>query len=461
VLYVIVEKEKKRKLLDSGMPRKTKAIFVALILIGAVAGVSAYIFMGSLLFQERVEVEHWTELVEPDRVAILDQLASDFMDKNPNIIVKIVPVPEDEYCEKLAEAKAANKLPDTIRVPLEYVSGWTAEGILNPKPATEVIEELGEDSWGGGVLTLLRSPTGEGYAAVPTDGWVQGVWYRADLFDAAGLEPPTTWDNILKACETLSKPEEGFYGIVLGTDPEAGYTQQNYEQFALSAGARAFDYYTREPTIDTPEQVAALEFYAELAKYTPPLPITWKEANEYYLTGKSAMLIYSTYVIDDILGVDRKEWEPIPMLSKKTGFASTIEGPTGKKATYGMVYSFGITVTADQKAAKTWIKYILDERLYDYVSISIVGMMPARTTILEQWKDHEYFKEYAPGLAEQISSGFNYVERWGYQQGKSFPLISEIYGEVIIPKAIGNIIDGVMTPSEAAKWAQEQIKTLA
>lgn len=446
-------------MLKRSLPRETKLILLLVVIVFTVIGIVA----SYLLFFPKVSpvvVEHWTELVEPDRQVILNQLADDFMVNNPDVKVVIVPVSEDDFPEKLAEAKESNTLPDTIRVGFEHVGGWTLDGILDPEAATEVIEELGEDTWGVGTLELFKSPGGGGYASVPTDGWLQGIWYRKDLFEAAGLQSPSTWSAILNACETLNRPSEGFYGIMLGTHPEAIYTQQCYEHFALSFDVKAFDYYTREPVLDTLEQETVLDFYTKLAEYTPPQPITWMEANEYYLTGKSAMMMYSTYIIDDILGVDKRDWTPIPSLAEKTGFVSTIEGAIGKKSAWGELYSFGITTTADKEAAKSWIKYILEERLYDYVSISIVGMMPARTNIVESWKEHEYFQEYAPGLADQISFGFNYIKRWGYQDGKVFPAVSKLYSELLIPRAIEKILKGNLTSSEAAKWMQEQMEAL-
>ena len=430
-------------------------VFIAFTIIAVVAGYVLFVPIGPTI----IEVVHWTTLVEADRQIILNQLADDFMVKNPNVKVIIIPVNEDDFSEMLAEAKENSTLPDTIRVGFEYAGGWTLDGILDPNVATDIIEELGENTWGAGTLKLFKSPTGGEYVAVPTDGWLQGIWYRKDLFAAAGLQPPTTWDNILNASRVLNRPSEGFYGIVLGSHPEATYTQQNYECFALSYDVRAFDYFTGEPELDTPEQAVVLDFYIELADYTPPHPLTWREANEYYLTGKCAMMMYSTYIIDDILGIDKRDWTPIPSLAEKTGVITFFEGPTGKKSAWGNLNGFGITTTADKEAASAWIKYILDERLYDYISMSIVGMMPARTTIMDEWREHEYFKEYAAGLADQISSGFIYVERWGYQDGKVFPMISKLYSELLIPTAIDAMLNGTFTSSEAVEWIQAQMES--
>ena len=45
-----------------------------------------------------------------------------------------------------------------------------------------------------------------GYASVPVDGWTQMLVYRKDLFDAAGLEAPNSYANVLAAIEKLHNP---------------------------------------------------------------------------------------------------------------------------------------------------------------------------------------------------------------------------------------------------------------
>ena len=73
------------------------------------------------------------------------------------------------------------------------------------------------------------------YYALPYHGWVQGIWYRADWFKNAGLDPPDTWENILKAAKTFYKPEQNQYGILVGTKPEA-YSEQCFTHFAFPTG---------------------------------------------------------------------------------------------------------------------------------------------------------------------------------------------------------------------------------
>ncbi|MDN3685159.1 extracellular solute-binding protein [Vibrio sinaloensis] len=67
------------------------------------------------------------------------------------------------------------------------------------------------------------------------------MWYRADWFKEAGLEPPTTWESIeKKRLSTSTNQSKNQYGILIGTKADS-YAEQVYTQFALSNDAGQFD----------------------------------------------------------------------------------------------------------------------------------------------------------------------------------------------------------------------------
>ena len=70
--------------------------------------------------------------------------------------------------------------------------------------ASEVVEDLGVGTFAPGAVAMADF-NGE-TASVPVDGWTQMVVYRKDLFDAAGLEAPNSYANVLAALEKLHNP---------------------------------------------------------------------------------------------------------------------------------------------------------------------------------------------------------------------------------------------------------------
>ena len=76
------------------------------------------------------------------------------------------------------------------------------------------MDNLGIDTFASGPVAMAMSD-GE-IVAVPTDGWTQLVVYRNDLFEAAGLEAPTTFAAMNAAMTALHKScrDSAFEGSV-------------------------------------------------------------------------------------------------------------------------------------------------------------------------------------------------------------------------------------------------------
>ncbi len=108
--------------------------------------------------------------------------------KTPDVEVRIVPIEEGGITQRIATAQAANRLPDIVRMGVERVAAFAADGILDEDAAEAVIASIGEDDFRTGPLAMVTDPATGQYAALPYDGWLQAIWYREDVFEEAGLE---------------------------------------------------------------------------------------------------------------------------------------------------------------------------------------------------------------------------------------------------------------------------------
>ncbi|MFX1537196.1 MAG: ABC transporter substrate-binding protein [Promethearchaeota archaeon] len=416
--------------------------------LGALSPVKAETKQDKLVF--------WTTETDPGRPEIIEDIASRFTGAE----VEVVGVDENDLPEQITTKKAAGELPDVIQIFYEYIGGYVDEGILDAERATTTIG--GISNLGGLPLAVNPVSTGDDdkYGAVPIDGWVQGIWYRTDLFEDAGLDAPDSYDNIMKAAKALHNTTSALnpmYGIVIGTDPKAVYTQQVYEHFALANGARALDK-DGKVVLNSERQLEALEYYANLSKYAPKGFNDWDAANQLYLTGKCAMMVYSTYIADDILGLQAREWAPVAGLGDITGFQAAIEGNHDDVASYGQLGALGITEGAHDEA-ENFIKFILnnDAEYLRWIHMAITGKMPLKqtTAILANWTQHEVWGSYEEGLAESILDGFKNVARWGLIDGNSYSIkIDTLYGELIMPKAINKVIANTTSAEVALEEAE-------
>src|SRR3712207_3857715 len=147
----------------------------------------------------------WTLENLPDRVAAQEEIAAAFTESS-GVEVELVAVDPNQFNQLLTSSAAAGELPDVIgALPLAGVQLLATNELVDPEVTASVVEGLGADTFSERALELTRD--GDTQLAVPSDGWAQLLVYRKDLFEAAGLEAPETYDDILAAAEELNGPE--------------------------------------------------------------------------------------------------------------------------------------------------------------------------------------------------------------------------------------------------------------
>ncbi len=416
---------------------------------------------------DAVVVEFWTTDNEEERVDTYEAVAEQFMAENPGIEVRIVPIEEGGITQRIATAQAANRLPAIVRMGVERVAAFAADGILDEEAAEAVIASIGEDDFRTSPLEMVTNPTTGNRAAVPYDGWLQAIWYREDVFEEAGLSAPTTWEDISAACETLPGTGNLLYAIGLGTDPGQNYGHQIFEQVAISNDAWPFDA-DGNVTFNTPEMVEALSFYTSLQECALPGPQYWRGSREAYQLDQSGMLFYSTYIMDDLVdGSGMEDGSNVQIsvedLPGVTGFAPEMAGPNGS-ASYGQLVTLGIMQGAPEEAQQV-VEYFLQEGYADVLGLAPFGKVPVLKSAVDDWKESsEYFANYSDETLDQIANGYDTMQRWLFRpdyDATQRAVIGDIEGRLLIPTVISNIaLEGTMTPEMAAEFLQTEVENM-
>jgi len=416
---------------------------------------------------EKTTVEFWTTDNEEPRVDLYEAVAAAFMAEHPEIEVRIVPIDEASISQRIATALAANRLPDIVRMGIERVATFAADEILDEDAAEAVIASIGEDDFRDGPLAMVVDPGTGKYAAVPFDGWIQALWYRADVFGEAGLNAPVSWDDINAACDALPGTGNLLYALALGTDPGQNYPHQVFEQVAISNDAWPFDE-AGNVSMDTPEMVEALAFYSELQRCAMPGPQYWRGAREAYELDQSGMLFYSTYIMDDLVDGSGMEGGgaveiAVDDLALNTGFASQMVGPNGS-ASYGQLVTLGIMKGAKPEAQLV-VEYFLTEGYIDVLALAPFGKVPVLESAVDAWGElSPYFANYSADTLAQIAGGFDSMQRWLFRpdyDATERAVVGDIEARLLISQAISNIaLEGTMTPETAAAWLQEQVEVM-
>src|SRR5215212_9680637 len=94
---------------------------------------------------------------------------------------------------------------------------------------------------------------------IPYDGEVTVQVYRKDLYDAKGLKPADTLDEMLKNAAAVHDPNNRVWGLALRGFAGAGQNMYIYPSIFRSFGG---DWFSRgKIRVNSPEALAALEWY--------------------------------------------------------------------------------------------------------------------------------------------------------------------------------------------------------
>lgn len=418
-------------------------------------------------------VEYWTIQTQSDRIKTIEILADVFEALNPGIDVKIIAVDENDMPKQIAAAAASNTLPSLIEVASSLSLAFAEEGIVDTASNTEVINRIGKERFYNGALARVINHDTKEYVAVPYQGWIQGIWYRADWFNEAGLEPPTTWETIEKAAKYFYKPQDNQYGILIGTKAD-NYAEQCYTQLALSNDAGQFNE-KGELIFNSKAQLEVLDFYKRLAQYNPPGPQTWR-ARDYYLQGKLAMFFYSSYILDDIALAevaasslsaenfkDLKNTAFDPNLAKNTRLAATITKLS--PSSFGTIVGFTIMKNDNKeevKATKAFIEYMNEtDQVIAYSHMAVGGHLPMLRDIADTEEflndPKGIFAKYGKTSIKEIVAGFDNIKNFSVVNGKVFPKSGEIFAKQIIPRMIYKATIENSSTQESLAWAEKQM----
>ena len=418
-------------------------------------------------------IRFWTTEEQPDRLAKQQAMAEQFKAATGHT-VEVIPVSESDYGTRATAAFAANDLPDVLYHPLQYALPWAEAGILDTDAATEVIEDLGMGTFSPGPLAMAAFD--DGYTSVPVDGWTQMLVYRSDLFTENGLEPPTSYANVLAAIEKLHNPPE-MYGFVAATKVDENFMSQVLEHVFLAngvspVGSDGFQALEEGPTTEV------LEFYKAISDASPEGDLYWKQSRELYFAGQAAMIIWSPFIMDELAGLRDSAPPTInddPMtrdLAAMTSFVTNFAGPSNPDgAAWGDVRYFGISASANTNVAQEFVAFSMSDAYGETLSIAPEGKFPVRngtaddpTAYKDLWatlpvgvdRKAPLGELYEASTIDAIVGGLDVAKRWGVTEGQ-LSLASKMINGQAINRIVRQFIDGDVDAAAAVAAMNEEL----
>jgi len=247
-------------------------------------------------------------------------------------------------------AFAGGSAPDVVYVNFRSSASYVQQGFLMPLDSYLQRDPAVLAHINPTLLPVLRG-AGRGHIySIPYLAVVQALYYRKDMFQAAGLDPnkpPKDWNEFYADAQMITDQPKGIWGFEFGTDSDASaYWWINFLWQAGGEVVKKNDKGQWVAAFNSPAGVTALEFYKKL------LTGAWvgKDGKIYHgvathsstlgldrATGKVAMWFqYQSNVIAN--QADATEINP-----SVVGIAPMPKGPTGITANEINAYMWGIS----------------------------------------------------------------------------------------------------------------------
>jgi multiple sugar transport system substrate-binding protein len=231
----------------------------------------------------------WLVPMQLDR-PLLEQLAAEFNDQNPDIDLRLVFVPGAQYQPKLKTLIAAGKPPDMF-----YCGDvWVAYLLPFLADLTPLFErdagEIDVDDIYPNVLTACRFQDRIRFA--PRWFTVPLLYYNRTLFDAAGEPYPRldwTWTEYVAAARRLTRRSaDGSATEVWGTNIVTGWWGE-WLTLVRQAGGELFDATQQDCLLDEPASVRGMQFYHDKVWRERVAPPPGHAPDQGFASGKLAM----------------------------------------------------------------------------------------------------------------------------------------------------------------------------
>lgn len=240
-------------------------------------------------------------------------------------------LPTKEMIPTILRQASAKEQASLIFVDNPYLQQLAAAGAITP------LEDLDIDT-SGYYQSIIDAGTWDGklYGIAPGVNAL-ALFYNVEMFEKAGIEPPTNWEELKSAAAKLTAGDT--YGLAYSSINTEEGTWQFLPAF-WGAGAE-FD------NLASPEAVEAMEYVVSFVEegYTSPSAVNWNqaEAADQFLAGQAAMVVTGSWNLANFAAQDNVKWDVVPIPAKdggnapvalggEIGFVSNVDGPEARAA---------------------------------------------------------------------------------------------------------------------------------
>ncbi|MTI61759.1 MAG: sugar ABC transporter substrate-binding protein [Firmicutes bacterium] len=348
-------------------------------------------------------ITYLTPETDPTAVEVDKTIIERFEKMNPGVKVELAHADLENLLPKLSAMLLAGTAPDVAFCSPMYVPPLVEQEFLEP------LDYLFIDI--GDIPKNMVTPNSENKIYdIPLAMESRPLYYRKDLFEEAGVKPPTTFDEWLEAARKLTVDTDGDgnidqYGMTLRGMPPGNVGAFN--AFLWSNNGDLIDE-EGNVVIDSPEAIETLEFWGKMSKYCPPgvTNTSYHDMLVNFAQGTTAMAIAPGRLMANI---DRYK----PELRDKIGIVAPPVGPSGEKpAIWTPINNFIVFKNGNESLAKKFIEfYLSDEQYILFLTSAVPGhSLPTRQDWLDKdiYYSQETISKWEPIVKKSLKLAFDY-----------------------------------------------------
>ena len=290
----------------------------------------------------------------------------------------------------VTEFLAGNSTADALTLnPTTNLLAYTKNNWLEPLDSyVSDPEKTGDWDWADFTPgTFPRCYYKDTLYAIPVLGGRSAMFYRTDILEEHGLEPPKTYDELLAVCQKVTDPDKNIYGI--GMRGEKSALTSQLSRFIYSFGSSFIDEGVCQ--FDTPESVEAVRFYGNLlGNYAPPgiLSCGYNQMAQLFNTGQVVLLIEAAVLLPSITDPAESQYADC------VGVAPVPAGPDGIQEANMNTWSAAVYSGSKNKdAAWEFVKFATSKENISQNMLN--GLLGYRQSVLE---DKEIQEQVFPNL---------------------------------------------------------------
>jgi len=317
----------------------------------------------------------------------IHDLADKFKDET-GITVNIMDnIAQPDFFDSLVNAVAAGNAPDATHLNTNMLGQLIQANVLE-----DLNDEIkGWDKAGDITDTLwqyVENADGSTKYAVPNKFLMFYMYYRADLFKAAGVEVPKTQEEFVAASKAMA--EAGKAANQYGFDIRGGANgQDQWAAFLVAGGAKFLDK-SGDVAFDSEKARKSNDLYISTYDSAPPGAINdgFPQLVANFQAGTATMIVNhlgSAKSLVDSLGEDKVGVALIPSAT----------GDPSKTKYMGTMNMNGVLASSKKKeAAFKWISYLAEADAQMKIAQSPNGYLPVVTSVAEDktFADNKFFQ---------------------------------------------------------------------